>query len=52
MNELNAILADALDPYKSIFDNVMAVLSLYLSTFLLSTHYDRASTVAAALEHY
>ena len=52
MNELNALLADALDPYKSIFDNLIAVLSLYLSTLLLSTHYDRVSTVAAALDHY
>ena len=41
MNELNSILASAFDPRKSIFDNVTAVLTLYLSTWLLSSHYDR-----------
>jgi hypothetical protein len=41
MNELNALLASAFDPYKSIFDNITAVLSLYISTWLLSSHYDR-----------
>ncbi|KAK9897427.1 hypothetical protein P389DRAFT_142731 [Cystobasidium minutum MCA 4210] len=41
MNELNAILASAFDPYKAIFDNVVAVLSLYISTWLLSSHYDK-----------
>ena len=43
MNELNAILASAFDSYKSIFDNVLAVMSLYVSTWLLSSHYDRVS---------
>lgn len=45
MNELNAILASAFDPYKAIFDNVVAVLSLYISTWLLSSHYDKVSLV-------
>lgn len=44
MNELNAILASAFDPYKAIFDNVVAVLSLYISTWLLSSHYDKVNT--------
>lgn len=43
MNTLNAILASAFDPYKSIFDNVLAVLTLYLSTWILPSHYDRVS---------
>ena len=41
MNELNSILASAFDPRKSILDNVTAVLTLYLSTWLLTSHYDR-----------
>ena len=41
MNEMNSILASAFDPYKSIFDNVLAVMSLYISTWLFSSHYDR-----------
>lgn len=43
MNELNAVLASAHDPYKSIFDNVLAILTLYLSPMILGSHYERVS---------
>jgi len=41
MNELNAVLASAHDPYKSIFDNTLAILTLYISTLLYKSHYER-----------
>lgn len=41
MNDLNTILASANDPYKSIFDNCLSILTLYLSPFLLGSHYER-----------
>ncbi|GAA97568.1 uncharacterized protein L969DRAFT_44063 [Mixia osmundae IAM 14324] len=41
MNKLNARLASAYDPYKSIFDNVLAVMTLYISTILTQGHYGR-----------
>lgn len=44
MNDLNTILATANDPYKSIFDNCLSILTLYLSPFLLGSHYERVST--------
>lgn len=51
MNQLNEILASAFDPYKSIFDNLLAVLSLYLSTWLVSSHYDRVRSVLRYSQH-
>lgn len=41
MNELNTVLADAHNPYKNAADNCVAVLSLYLSTFFLPSHFER-----------
>ena len=41
VNDLNAILASAHDPYKSIIDNCAAVLTLYLSTLLGQSHFER-----------
>ena len=41
INDLNAILASAHDPYKSILDNCAAVLTLYLSTLLGQSHFER-----------
>ncbi|BGP15170.1 hypothetical protein JCM10213_008690 [Rhodosporidiobolus nylandii] len=41
LNELNTVLASAHDPYKSIFDNCLAVLTLYLSPYVFGSHYDR-----------
>jgi hypothetical protein len=41
VNELNGILASASNPYKSILDNVLAILSLYLSTFLYKSHFQK-----------
>ncbi|GAA6016162.1 hypothetical protein JCM10207_004467 [Rhodosporidiobolus poonsookiae] len=41
LNELNTVLASAHDPYKSIMDNCIAVLTLYLSPYVLSSHYER-----------
>ena len=43
MNDLNKILAAANDPYRAIFDNCLAILSLYLSTFLYKSYYERVS---------
>ena len=41
LNELNAALASANDPLKSCFDNCFAILTLYISPLLLSSHYER-----------
>ncbi|GAA5860498.1 hypothetical protein JCM8547_000323 [Rhodosporidiobolus lusitaniae] len=41
LNELNTVLASAHDPYKSIFDNCLAILTLYLSPYIVTTHYQR-----------
>ncbi|PLW40515.1 hypothetical protein PCASD_08852 [Puccinia coronata f. sp. avenae] len=41
LNDLNLILASAYDPYSSIFDNTLAILSLYISPWLLGTHHKR-----------
>ncbi|KAM0746339.1 hypothetical protein T439DRAFT_294260 [Meredithblackwellia eburnea MCA 4105] len=41
LNELNIVLASAHDPYKSCFDNVLAVLTLYTSPQILGSHYER-----------
>ncbi|GAA5963877.1 hypothetical protein JCM3765_004049 [Sporobolomyces pararoseus] len=39
LNDLNLILARAHDPYKSIFDNVLAVVTLWISPLVLTSHY-------------
>lgn len=44
MNGINEILAEAFDPRKSVLDNVLAILTLYTSTFLLKSHYTKVST--------
>lgn len=41
LNELNEVLASAHDPTKSFIDNCLAVLTLYLSSLLVSSHYER-----------
>jgi hypothetical protein len=41
INELNECLASANDPYKSVVDNTVAILSLYLSTYLYKSHYQK-----------
>lgn len=41
MNQLNAILASAYDPYRSILDNTVAIVTLYLSTLVYSSHYQK-----------
>lgn len=41
MNDLNATLASAYDPYRSIFDNALAVATLYLSTWIYASHYEK-----------
>lgn len=41
LNELNEVLASAHNPYKSCFDNTLAVLTLYLSPLVLGSHYER-----------
>lgn len=43
INDLNALLATANDPYKNMLDNTLAILSLYVSTFVYSSHYQRVS---------
>lgn len=43
LNELNAALASANDPWKSCFDNCLAILTLYISPLILSSHYERVS---------
>ncbi|GAA6058825.1 hypothetical protein JCM10212_002769 [Sporobolomyces blumeae] len=41
LDELNSILTSAYDPRKSILDNALAVLTLWISPLLLKTHYER-----------
>ncbi|KAG0147278.1 hypothetical protein CROQUDRAFT_722417 [Cronartium quercuum f. sp. fusiforme G11] len=41
LNDLNSILASAYDPYRSIFDNTLSVLTFYLSPLILTTHYKK-----------
>ncbi|GAA5970591.1 hypothetical protein JCM11641_007362 [Rhodosporidiobolus odoratus] len=41
LNELNTVLASAHDPYKSILDNCLAVLTLYISPYIVGSHYER-----------
>lgn len=41
LNDLNGILASAYDPYKSILDNTLSVLTLYLSPLIITTHYKK-----------
>ncbi|EFP79989.1 uncharacterized protein PGTG_05214 [Puccinia graminis f. sp. tritici CRL 75-36-700-3] len=41
LNDFNLILASAYDPYSSILDNTLAVLSLYISPWILGTHHKR-----------
>ena len=44
MNDLNAILASAYNPRLSIVDNTLAVLTLYLSKFIKTSHYDKVGS--------
>lgn len=39
------MLASAHDPYKSCFDNCCAVLTFYISPYLLGSHYERVGGV-------
>ncbi|KAH9818476.1 Golgin subfamily A member 7/ERF4 family-domain-containing protein [Melampsora americana] len=41
LNDLNGILASAYDPYKSILDNTLSVLTLYLSPLFFTSHYQK-----------
>ncbi|KAL8290118.1 hypothetical protein RQP46_003057 [Phenoliferia psychrophenolica] len=41
LNELNTVLASAHNPYKSLFDNTLAILTLYISPQILGSHYER-----------
>ncbi|KAH8925878.1 hypothetical protein BT69DRAFT_1279332 [Atractiella rhizophila] len=41
LNEMNSILASAHAPSKSIFDNLLAIFTFYLSPLMISTHYQR-----------
>ncbi|KAH9441905.1 hypothetical protein Pst134EA_032102 [Puccinia striiformis f. sp. tritici] len=41
LNDFNLIFASAYDPYSSILDNTLAVLSFYISPWLLGTHHKR-----------
>ncbi|GAA5894580.1 hypothetical protein JCM8208_006279 [Rhodotorula glutinis] len=41
LNEINEVLASAHDPTRSILDNLLAVVTLYLSPLVLSSHYQR-----------
>ncbi|GAA6054143.1 hypothetical protein JCM3770_003217 [Rhodotorula araucariae] len=41
VDEMNAILASAHDPAKSLLDNCLAILTLYLSPLVLTSHYER-----------
>ncbi|GAA5855321.1 hypothetical protein JCM5353_007411, partial [Sporobolomyces roseus] len=41
LNDLNTILAEAHDPFKSVVDNTMAVLTLWLSPYLKKSHYEK-----------
>lgn len=53
LNDLNLILASAYCPSSSIFDNTLAVLSLYTSPWLLGTHYKKQMDLFKdALEQY
>jgi len=53
LNDFNLILASAYDPYSSILDNTLAVLSLYISPWLLGTHHKRQmSLFKDTLEQY
>ena len=45
LNELNTLLASANDPYRSIFDNLLAVLTFYLSTLIYRSHFQRVSRI-------
>lgn len=37
------MLANAHNPYKSLLDNTLAILTLYLSPYVLGSHYERVS---------
>ncbi|WAR53812.1 hypothetical protein PtB15_3B321 [Puccinia triticina] len=53
LNDFNLILASAYDPYSSILDNTLAVLSFYISPWLLGTHHKRQMNLFKdTLEHY
>ncbi|MBW0493516.1 hypothetical protein O181_033231 [Austropuccinia psidii MF-1] len=53
LNDLNAILASAYDPYSSIFDNALAILTLYLSNWLFRSHYEKKMKLfEETLQHY
>ncbi|BGP47245.1 hypothetical protein JCM10450v2_003097 [Rhodotorula kratochvilovae] len=41
LNEVNVVLASAHNPAKSFFDNCLAILTLYISPLLLTSHYER-----------
>lgn len=41
MNDLNSILASAYDPYRSILDNTLSVLTFYILPLFLQTHYEK-----------
>ncbi|GAA5927421.1 ERF4 family protein [Sporobolomyces koalae] len=41
LNDLNAILVSAHDPLRSIFDNTLAVLTLWISPLVKSSHYNK-----------
>jgi hypothetical protein len=49
LNELNTVLANAHNPYKSLLDNTLAILTLYLSPYVLGSHYERVSPAVAPL---
>ncbi|GAA5923648.1 hypothetical protein JCM3775_000460 [Rhodotorula graminis] len=41
LNEVNEVLASAHDPTRSVLDNCLAIVTLYLSPLVLSSHYER-----------
>lgn len=45
ISEINGVLASAHDPKKSLLDNLLAVLTLYISPKVIGSHFDRVSEV-------
>ncbi|CAH7684702.1 Golgin subfamily A member 7/ERF4 family-domain-containing protein, partial [Phakopsora pachyrhizi] len=53
LNDLNSILASAYDPYKSILDNTLSILTLYLSPLIIDSHYKKQmSLFGKTIEEY
>ncbi|KAK4055568.1 hypothetical protein OIV83_000114 [Microbotryomycetes sp. JL201] len=48
IKDVNEVLASAHDPSKSFWDNVVAVLTLYISPKVFGSHYERASATEMA----